>query len=149
MYQDRNCRAGLSLHQNLCTSCSLWSGKLFPQAAIQSVLTSSKFLLQPPSSARCFFCGPFPYLKFHFVVTVGPANMCTPRKQGLGDSFYIHNSSHLPRAWHTAGTQYMLSEEDNRSHLSTLAHGQMPSLWSGCRCPFTPSSVISGAVFLL
>lgn len=59
----------------------LWPGKPFPQVASKPALTFSKPLIPPLS-----FCGPFPYLEFHFIVTVGHANKCMPRKQGLWNS---------------------------------------------------------------
>ena len=54
----------------------LWSGLLFPQVATQDAFTFSKSLLKPLTS----FCGPCPYLKCHFMVTVGSASMNTPRQ---------------------------------------------------------------------
>ena len=54
----------------------LWSGLLFPQVATQGAFTFSKSLLKPITS----FCGPCPYLKCHFMVTVGSASMNTPRQ---------------------------------------------------------------------
>uniref|UniRef100_M3Y5V4 Glyceraldehyde-3-phosphate dehydrogenase, testis-specific n=1 Tax=Mustela putorius furo TaxID=9669 RepID=M3Y5V4_MUSPF len=55
-------------------------------------------------------------LKFHFIVTVGPASKCT-RKQGLWDSMAL---AIVPGPATPAGAQCELSEQDSGSSFSTL-----------------------------
>lgn len=151
MYRDRNCRAGKvrspCLGIVVVAAPLVW--KAFPQVALY-LSSPPPILYFSPLLSKMSFSSPSPHVKFHFIVTVGPASTCTPKQARIwGLSFHFHTSSHPPRAWHT-GAQYMLREQDKTSHFSTLAQGRP---WADAfpvrnrrHWPFAPSSATYGAV---
>lgn len=92
------------LPQHLCTCCSFGLERFshkWPYICPHLL----QFLLQPPSSARCSFCGSFFHLKFHFSHCWSCSHM-TPRKQPFGDYLF---TSLAPTIFPGPGTQQMLN----------------------------------------